>query len=87
MPRDLEAIGRRPLTVEDGEALWEALRQVSDRLEDVADALQLAIEALQRQIVLTAKARDGRDRELMLGQLDEARGLLATGDDLEEDGQ
>ena len=84
MPGDLEAIGRRPLTVEDGEALWEALRQVSDRLEDVADAAQLAIEALERQVVLTAKAKDGRDRELMLAQLDEARALLAVdteGDD------
>ena len=84
MPGDLEAIGRRPLTVEDGEALWEALRQVSDRLEDVADAAQLAIEALERQIVLAARAKDGRDRELMLAQLDEARALLAVdteGDD------
>ena len=84
MPRDLEELGRRPLTVEDGEALWEALRQVSDRLEDVADAAQLAIEALERQIVLAARAKDGRDRELMLAQLDEARALLAVdteGDD------
>lgn len=84
MPRDLEELGRRPLTVEDGEALWEALRQVSDRLEDVADAQGLTIEALQRQIVLAAKAKDGRDRELMLAQLDEARALLAVdteGDD------
>ena len=85
MPADLDRIGKRPLTVEDGEALWEALRQVSDRLEDLADAVQLAIGALERQIVLTAKQRDGRDRELMLAQLDEARGLLATGD--EEDGE
>ena len=76
MPRDLEAIGRRPLTVEDGESIWEALRQLNDRLEDVADAAGLIREALQRQIVLTAKQKDGRDRELMLGQLDEAAGLL-----------
>lgn len=82
MPRDLEAIGQRPLTVEDGESIWEALRQLHDRLEDVADACGLIREALQRQIVLTARQRDGRDRELMLGQLDEAAGLLETeGDD------
>ena len=77
---------KKPLTVEDGEAIWEALRQVSDRIEDLADAAGLTIEALQRQIVLTAKAKDGRDRELMLGQLDEARELLATGTQ-EEDGE
>ena len=76
MPRDLEAIGKRPLTVADGESLWEALRQLHDRLEDVADAAGLIRQALQRQIVLTAKQRDNRDRELMLGQLDEAAGLL-----------
>ena len=82
MPGDLERVGRRPVTQEEAEALWEALRQVSDRLEDVADAVGLAIGALERQIVLTAKQRDGRDRELMLAQLDEARGLATV----EEDG-
>ena len=81
MARDLEELGRRPLTVEDGEALWEALRQVSDRLEDVADGALVVATALELLTVLTAKAKDGRDRQRILDWIDEARSeLSAIGD-------
>ncbi len=73
MPGDLEAIGRRPLTVEDGEAIWEALRQVSDRVEDVADGALVLTTAVELLAVLTAKAKDGRDRQRILDWIDEAR--------------
>ena len=78
MARDLAELGQRPLTVAEGEALWEALRQVSDRVEDVADATGLVATAVELLAVLTARAKDGRDRQRILDWIDEARRELAV---------
>jgi len=77
MPGDLARIGRQHATVEDVEALWQASRQATDRIEDVAEAVAIMAGLVEWLIVAMPGQKVSRDRGARLADVDEARALVA----------
>lgn len=78
MPADLERLGRRHVTQDEAEALWEALRQVNDRIEDIADGLTLLAGCVEWALVALPGQKVARDKTSQLETLDEARALFVV---------
>lgn len=81
MPGDLARIGRQHATVEEMEGVWENMRHASDRTEDLAEAVAIMAGLVEWLIVAMPGQKVGRDKAEKLTELDDARALVALGED------